>query len=141
MGIEPQETTAPPAEPIAVWDAMINGQEPPSKPRRRPWLLAGAVALVLIAAAVVATVLVTRPDKPKGMTQDLAVAYVQSEFPGRFPNADKLVLLFKSSCHVLDVGGNRTSAVLPMIEGGLSGEESSYILDMAIYSTCPRYAK
>lgn len=141
MSQETHEGT-PPAEPMSAWNDMIGAETPPPTPRsnRLRWLLAGLAVLVLIAAAVIVTALVARPDKPaKGMTQELAVTYVQSEFPGRFPDSAKLITLFRSNCNVLDQGGTRTAAILPMIEGGLSSKEASYIIDISIDSTCPKY--
>lgn len=144
----PQGSVPPPAEPFVALDDTVEDTtaDVVHRSRRRTTAKIAAMigaALVLVGAAVLVTVLVMRPDKPSpghGMTSELAVAYVQDEFPGRFTNPDKLVALFKTNCLVLDAGGTRTSAIAPMLEAGLTSEESSYILDMAIYSTCPRYA-
>lgn len=144
MGQESYERVAPPAEPISVWDAEINGEQPPERRRRWPWLLAG---IALVAVTVLATLLVVRAvggDEPStpanGMTQDLAVSYVQSEFPGKYTDAAKLIALFNATCHTLDEGnGSRYSATLPLLQAGLTVDEATYLLDISIDSTCPKY--
>ena len=145
MGQQPSERVSPPAEPIEVWDREIQGDTAPPA-RRKPWLwLLAAAALVAVTA--LATVLIVRaaggddPATPaKGMTQELAVSYVQSEFPGKYTDEGKLIALFNATCHTLDEGnGSRFSATLPFLQAGLTVDEATYILDMAIHSTCPKY--
>lgn len=138
--------SVPPAEPFVALDDTVQdtSADVVRRSRRRwPWLLAGLGVVVLVVAAVVTTVLVMRPDQPAPrMTQDLAVAHVQDEYPGRFTDSAKLIALFNATCHTLDEGdGSRPAAILPFLQAGLSADEATYILDMSIYSTCPRYAE
>lgn len=143
MEQEPHERTAPPAEPMSAWEAEISGRPTPRQSRRWRWLAAGLGVLALVAAAVVVTVLVTRPDKPAPrMTPELAVAFVQDEYPGKYRDAAKLIELFNATCHTLDEGnGSRYAATLPFLQAGLSVDEATYILDISIDSTCPKYAQ
>lgn len=142
--LPPHGNIAPPAEPFTSLDDTVRGTVAEIVQRSKRRRIVRIVALILGAALVGAavTALVLRPhDDAKGMTPDLAVAYVQDEFPGRFPDSAKLKLLFSSTCHVLDEGGTRMQATVPMIDGGLSGEESAYIFGVGVASTCPQYTQ
>jgi hypothetical protein len=134
---------------------MTHNQQTPTEPLTSP-ADAGASRrhrrIVITAAAVVALLAVMLfvalraagggdTDAPvNGMTPQLAVSFVQDEFPGQFTDGEKLIKLFTATCVVLDAGGDRQAATLPMIQGGLTAEQASYILDMSVYSTCPKYA-
>lgn len=119
----------------------------------RVWMglcVVAAVAALLIASALreaPATEAVdntlnaaTKPAEkapPRKMTPDLAVAFIQSEFPYRFPNDDKLRDLFVANCHLLELGQSYRDTVQGMIDSRSTVEEAVYIMNMSIYSTCP----
>lgn len=133
----------PPAEsltPLADATAVV---APGSRRRRRIVIAAAAVVAILAIALVVVLQAAGGSDTPKpvnGMTPQLAVSFVQDEFPGQFTDGEQLIKLFTATCHTLDAGGDRQAATLPMVQGGLTAEQASYILDMSVYSTCPKYA-
>lgn len=116
-----------------------------SRRRRIRVIIAAAACIILLAVATVIVVRATGDPAPTSpanhMTPELAVSFVQDEFPGTFTDSAKLVTLFTATCGVLDAGGNRDAATAPMLQGGLTTEQASYILDMAINSTCPKYAE
>jgi hypothetical protein len=128
-------------KPAEQLDAKLDNETAKQARRRWLWPAVAVVVALLVGAAI--GILATRPTADQSpanrMTPDLAVAYVQSEFPGQFPDRAKLTTLFKATCHVLDEGGTRLSAITPMQSAGLTVDEASYILDMSIYSTCPKY--
>lgn len=142
---KPPQRTAPPALPMSAWEDFESGVTDTigAAPQRRRWrwLMAGLAVIALVAASVITTVLIMRPDKPAPrMTQDLAVALVQDEFPGKYRDSAKLIALFNATCHTLDEGnGSRFAATLPFLQAGLQVDEATYLLDISIDSTCPKY--
>lgn len=74
---------------------------------------------------------------PHKMTPDLAVTFVQSEFPGQFLDGEKLIDLFRSNCHLLSIGYPYDETVQGMVDAGFSVQEATYVANMSIYSTCP----
>lgn len=149
----PHRNVAPPTEPFTSLDDIVRGTAEDvvlrsrGKHQRKVMALIVAGVILVVATATVTMLVVrrsadgTRPASKSSMTPALAVSYVQDEYPGQFPNDDKLLTLFNATCTVLDAGGSKADAVLPMIEGGSSTEQASYILNIAIYSTCPKYAE
>lgn len=74
------------------------------------------------------------------LTPDLAVVFVQNEFPYRFPNAEQLTKLFAANCRLLELGQTYNDTVQGMVNSRLTAEESVYIMNMSIYSTCPNHS-
>ncbi len=136
---------APPTEPFTSLDDTVRGtaEDVVRRSRRtRRRKLVALVATVLVAAAVLVTILATRSDKPPAtaaMTQQLAVSFVQDEYPQKFKDPAKLIVLFEATCGVLEAGGARPDAILPLLQANLSQQEAAYIYDMSVQSTCPEY--
>lgn len=142
--LPPHDNIAPPAEPFTsladtVHDTAEDVVLRVRRTRRRR--IVALVAAVGLVAAVLATLLAVRTDKPAtgAMTQDLAVSFVQSEFPAKFKDPAKLIVLFEATCNVRQAGGTRADAILPLLEADLSQQEAAYIYDMSVRSTCPKY--
>ena len=74
---------------------------------------------------------------PHKMTPDLAVVFVQSEFPGQFFNGEQLQELFRANCHLLELGNPYPAMVQGMIDAGFTSVEAGYIGRMSVFSTCP----
>lgn len=74
---------------------------------------------------------------PHKMTPDLAVTFVQSEFPGQFFDGDNLIDLFRANCHLLEIGYPYSETVQGMVDNGFSAQEAGYVMNMSIFSTCP----
>lgn len=138
--------TAPPTEPFTSLDDTVRGtaEDVVRRSRRaRRRKLGALAAAVLVAVVSLVVVLATRSDKPPaaaGMTQQLAVSFVQDEYPQKFKDPAKLIVLFEATCGVLEEGGSRPDAILPLLQANLSQQEAAYIYDMSVRSTCPQYA-
>ena len=121
-----------------------------------PKVWAGILAVLVVATLLIASALrdapaqeaidntrnaATKPVEqapPRKMTPDLAVVFVQSEFPGQFINGDRLKELFVANCNLLMMGNPYDATVEGLLIGGTyTVAEATYIVDMSIYSTCP----
>lgn len=140
--LPPHGNIAPPAETFTSLSDTVHGSAEDvvlrSRRTRRRRIVALLVAACVVLAALT-TVLVMRADKPPAMTQQLAVSFVQSEFPAKFKDPAKLIVLFEATCGVRQAGGTRADAILPLLEADLSQQEAAYIYDMSVRSTCPKY--
>lgn len=76
---------------------------------------------------------------PHRMTPDLAVTFVQNEFPGHWigPGEGYLRDLFRTNCRLLELWQSKQAVEDGMISAGLTDVEASYVLNMSIFSTCP----
>lgn len=75
---------------------------------------------------------------PRKMTPDLAVTFVQHEYPGEFTNSDRLLDLFRANCRLLELGQPYDAVVQGMVDSNvITQPQAIYILNMSIYSTCP----
>lgn len=120
----------------------------------RVWM--GAVAGLAVVALLIAGILrdspaqeavdnsrnaATKPVEqapPRKMTPDMAVTFVQHEYPGEFTNSERLLQLFKANCEMLNAGASYDMTVQGLIDTNvITTPQAIYILNMSIYSTCP----
>lgn len=120
----------------------------------RVWM--GVVAGALVAALLIIGVLrdtpaqeavdnsrnaATKPVEqapPRKMTPDMAVTFVQHEYPGEFTNSDRLLDLFRANCEMLNAGATYDTTVQGLIDTNvITAPQAIYIVNMSMFSTCP----